>query len=83
MSERCRCSCDSLEPFTAEDVRTVESYLGMGLSPSDAERLLEGMNIELEHCDVTHGDPLLTAQITLAHLKEDNLYYEKLKQVGL
>lgn len=82
-TDRCRCTCEALEPFTAEDIQKVERYLGMGLSPKDTERLLEGMNIELEHCDITLGDPILTARIALAHLMENNLYYEKLKEAGL
>lgn len=82
-AERCACSCKDLPPFTAEDIQKVERYLGLGLSPLDTDRLLEGMNVELEHCDVTHGDAVLTARIAISHLKEDNLYYAKLKQAGL
>ncbi|MDD8013265.1 MAG: hypothetical protein PHX05_07300 [Acidobacteriota bacterium] len=47
------------------------------------ETLAEGMNVELEHCDVTHGDTLMTAKIALAHLREDPEYYQKLKKAGL
>ena len=79
----CSCKCDELGPFTADDLKRVEAYLEMGLSPKDQELVLEGMNVELEHCDITCGDPLLTARIALAHLKEDNAYYEKLKKAGL
>lgn len=46
-------------------------------------RILEGMNEEREHCDITHGDAVLTAKIALVHLKEDPQYYEKLKKAGL
>ena len=45
--------------------------------------LVEGMNKEREHCDITRGDPLQTAKIALAHLKEDTEYYTKLKKTGL
>jgi len=45
--------------------------------------LLEGMNIELEHQDITNGDPIISAKIALAHLKENSDYYKKLKKIGL
>lgn len=40
-----------------------------------------GMRTELEHKDVTKGDPLKTAKIVMAHLKEVPNYYTKLKKV--
>ena len=83
MADRCPCDCKSLPPFTAEDIQKVERYLSLDLSPQDSDRLLEGMNLELEHCDITLGDPILTARIALAHLMENNLYYERLREAGL
>ena len=83
-TERCVCRCKDLPPFTAEDIQKVERYLGLGLSPQDSDRLLEGTNVELrEHCDITLGDPILTARIAISHLREDNMYYSKLKAAGL
>lgn len=46
-----------------------------------------GMKVELEHgkrdkkTDVTHNDPIKTAKIVLAHLKEKKDYYTRLKKV--
>ena len=40
--------------------------------------VLIGMNIELEHKKITHGDPVKTAQIAIDHLNEDKMYYIKL-----
>lgn len=34
-----------------------------------------GMNVEMEHKDVTHGSLLLTGKIVLAHLREEKMYY--------
>ncbi|MFH1486991.1 MAG: DUF5661 family protein [Chloroflexota bacterium] len=45
--------------------------------------LAQSMSHELEHCDLTHGDPIMTARIALAHLREDPDYYKKLKAAGL
>lgn len=46
----------------------------------DFNEFLMGLNIELEHQDVTGGDLKKTAQIALAHLKEVPDYYTKLKK---
>lgn len=47
-----------------------------------------GMNVELEHgtklgkdTNVTNDDPLKTAKIVLAHMKESPLYYQELKKM--
>jgi hypothetical protein len=40
-----------------------------------------GMDVELEHADVTGGDPVMTGKIALAHLREDPQYYDKLERM--
>jgi hypothetical protein len=53
-------------------------------SPFDVEQFRMGMDVELEHgshdpeTDVTHDDPVLTAKIAWAHLKEIPDYYSRL-----
>ncbi|MCK9280413.1 MAG: hypothetical protein M0P71_07325 [Melioribacteraceae bacterium] len=37
-----------------------------------------GMNVELEHKDITGGDLIITGKIALAHLKENPDYYKLL-----
>lgn len=39
------------------------------------------MDVELEHADVTGGDPVMTGKIALAHLREDPQYYDKLERM--
>ena len=46
-------------------------------------QLKQGMQVELEHRDVTKGDPVMTARIALGHLAERKDYYTKLKKAGL
>jgi ferritin-like metal-binding protein YciE len=46
----------------------------------DKKEFLMGMDEEMEHKDITGGDPVLTAKIVMAHLKEDPHYYTKLKE---
>ena len=38
----------------------------------------KGMNVELEHSDITKGDPIMTANIAIAHIKEHKDYYTRL-----
>jgi len=40
-----------------------------------------GFKTEHEHVDVTKGDPVKTAKIVIAHLKEVPDYYTKLRKV--
>lgn len=47
----------------------------------NAKQIQHGMNVELEHRNVTHGDAIKTAKIAIAHLKEDPNYYEKLAKI--
>ena len=41
----------------------------------DFREFLFGLNVELEHSDITGGDLEQTAKILLAHLKENKHYY--------
>jgi len=72
-----------------ENITTVEQAKKLGekigvqwgkvkFTPKD---LLQGCKVELEHKDVTKGDPVMTAKIALAHLKELPDYYQRLKAV--
>jgi hypothetical protein len=54
---------------------------GNNLTPEQEIEI--GMKEEMEHKDITNGDPILTRKIVDAHLREDPHYYSKLKQVGL
>ena len=40
-----------------------------------------GMNVELEHKDITNGNIAMTAKIALAHIKELPDYYARLKKL--
>jgi hypothetical protein len=70
-----------VEKFTQKDAEFAAERLEVNLASYPT--LLEGMQVELEHCDVSEGDPVLSARIALAHLRETPDYYEKLKKAGL
>jgi len=45
----------------------------------NTDEFIMGMNDELEHEDVTHGDPDMTAKIVADHLREHPDYYTQLR----
>jgi len=58
-----------------------------GETPFDLEQFRQGLDVELEHgsrvgdTNVTDDDPLLTAKIALAHLRELPDYYTRLARM--
>lgn len=75
------------QKFDISDAETVAPAIGIEwqmvrFTPKD---LAQGMNVELEHgkrdsqTNVTDDDPISTAKIALAHLKESYLYYRDLE----
>jgi len=56
-------------------------------SPFDVDQFRQGLDVELEHgrrepiTNVTEDDPMLTAKIALAHLRELPDYYTRLAQM--
>lgn len=64
--------------FSDDEIKSAAEKLGFN---GDMEQFKKGLDVELEHKDVTNGDIILTAKIALAHLKEDPKYYDKLAQV--
>jgi hypothetical protein len=77
------------QTFSTSDARFVGEQLGIdwASSPFDVEQFRAGMDVELEHgtrdpdTDVTGDDPLLTAKIALAHLRELPDYYTRLARM--
>lgn len=69
--------------FTLKNAKDCLKYLGIKKYKFDIHDLKEGMNVELEHKDITNGDPLLTCKIALAHLNENPNYYKLLAKLGL
>ena len=72
--------------FTLDDARRLGAAIGIdwNTAPFDAEQFRQGLDVELEHgahdpqTDVTGDDPIMTAKIALAHLKELPDYYTRL-----
>jgi uncharacterized protein DUF5661 len=72
--------------FSESEAREAGSAIGIDwdTAPFDADQFRRGMEVELEHgrhdpsTNVTDDDPLTTAKIALAHLKELPDYYDRL-----
>lgn len=71
-------------PYTSGD-----TYIGNGEAKRiydymkydfDFSEFLLGINVELEHQDVTDGSLIKTAMIAAAHLRENPKYYTLLKK---
>ena len=63
--------------ISKEEAKRVYDNMGYDF---DFNQFVLGMNVELEHQDVTDGSLVKTAMIAAAHLKEVPDYYTKLKQ---
>ncbi len=74
---------------TPEVAAAAAEALGLDFAsePFDLETLRRGMTVELEHglrspeTNVTGDDPIMTAKIALAHLREMPDYYDKLATI--
>ncbi len=72
--------------FTSDDAAAALAAAGVDISDElyGLEDVRNGMNVELEHgtrfpdLDVSGDDPVITAKIALAHLREFPDYYERL-----
>ena len=75
------------ETFTYELAKKLGEMLGINWSKFNIEQFKMGLIVELEHgtidplTNVTDNDPLVTAKIALAHLKEYADYYTRLEKM--
>jgi len=67
--------------FTAKEARGIGEKLGIDFKSYDVEQFRQGLNVELEHCNVTGCDPILTGKIAQAHLNELPDYYTRLAKM--
>jgi hypothetical protein len=52
--------------------------IGINFKKYSLAEFKKGLKVEQEHKDVTKGDPIKTAKIAFAHMKESPEYYKKL-----
>lgn len=63
------------------EAKAIGEKLKVDFDEVDLEQFRKGLEVEQEHKDVTGGDPIKTAKIALAHLRERADYYTKLEEV--
>lgn len=81
--------CDKLFEFSLDEAEITAATMGIDFSLEDfeGEDLRRAMNVELEHgcchpeTNITHCDPILTAKLALAHLRERPDFYKHLEDV--
>ena len=66
--------------FTESEVKDVAKEMNVSFDTFTLSDLLEGMNLETDHDEVTGGDPVKIAEIAIEHLKERSDYYKKLEK---
>jgi hypothetical protein len=75
-----RLLAESTEKLPREHTDKLYQALHLDQTKVTPEEFHMGLNVELEHVDVTQGDLKKTALLVLAHLKEVPDYYAKLQQ---
>lgn len=71
-------SGDSAVVFSSEEAQEIAAKAGVDLTKYDLGEFCRGLEVELEHSDLTAGDPSMTAKIVVAHLNEIPDYYTRL-----
>jgi hypothetical protein len=61
--------------------KKISDFFNINNDVVSLEELKFGLNVELEHSDITKSSPYLTAKITIKHLTEFPDYYKRLKQM--
>jgi len=80
---------DTRPRFTTAEAQRIASAIGLDLAREsfDLEQFRMGLDVELEHgrrdpaTNVTDDDPVMTAKIALAHLRELPDYYTRLAEM--
>jgi len=67
--------------ITFKEARRVGDKLGIDWKEVSIKEFRMGLNVEMEHADVTKWDPIKTGQIALAHLEELPDYYTRLRKM--
>lgn len=76
-----------MKTFTKEEAKELGERVGINFAQVDLEEFWMGLSVELEHgahdteTNVTNDDPIMTAKIAWAHLKELPDYYTRLEKM--
>jgi hypothetical protein len=76
-----KASVNISDGVSTEEAEDLGAQLGLDFSDFSLDEFQQGIKVEREHEDVTGLDPLTTAKIALAHLREMPDYYTKLRTI--
>lgn len=71
----------ALRKFTDQEAKAIGDSIGVDWSRYSLDQFRMGLDTEMEHADVTGGEPTTTGRIALAHLNEMPDYYTRLKRM--
>lgn len=66
--------------FTPLFIKKIAEKANINISKYDINQLTKGYKEELEHIDITNGDPILTLKIAIKHIDKVPDYYNKLEK---
>lgn len=66
------------QAFTVLQVQELGNQMHLDWDTIPLGEFHKGMNMELEHSDITKGDPIMTAMIAIRHIKEKKDYYTRM-----
>lgn len=74
---------DIMPPFSMDEAKLLVERMGIDINElgSSLKEFCKGLNTELEHKILTHGDPSDTATIVVDHLRENPKYYTLLSEM--
>lgn len=67
--------------FTKKEAKEIGDFIHINFDVVPLTAWTTGLNVELEHKDITSGDIYTTARIALAHITEYPNYYQYLKKM--
>jgi hypothetical protein len=67
--------------ITLSTARKLAERFNIDLTVVNINDFLFGLNAELEHRNITHGNYTITTKIVIAHLSEDPMYYHYLRKM--
>ena len=76
-----------MKTYSLEEAKQLGESVGIDFNEVDLDEFHLGLSVELEHgshdpeTNVTNDDPVMTAKITWAHLKELPDYYTRLEKM--
>jgi hypothetical protein len=67
--------------ISKQQAKEIGDRLNVNWDKVNLDEFTQGINVEMEHVDITKGNLIITAKIALVHLKELPDYYTRLNKM--